>query len=81
MMEKWDDRKDFCFPSCCFVEGVEKKWSDGKIFYLVEIKKKKDTIKKCKLHKFTLMSLVNNLIYIYIYISLIRKKKKKLKLR
>ena len=56
---------------------MEKKWSDGKNFYLVEIKKKKDTIKKCKLHKFTLMSLVNNLIYI----SLIRKKKKKLKLR
>ena len=73
MMEKWGDRKDFCFPSCCFIEGVEKKWSDGNFFYLVEIKKKKDMIKKCKLHKFTLMSLVNNLIYI----SLIRKKKKK----
>ena len=36
-MEKWQDRRDFSFPSVCLVGGIEK-WRDEKLFCLVEEK-------------------------------------------
>ena len=39
-MEKWEDRKDLVFPHLYLVGGV-KKYRDGKLFCLVEIKNEK----------------------------------------
>ena len=39
-MEKWEDRKYLVFPLVCLVGGV-KKWEGGKLFYLVEEKKRR----------------------------------------
>ena len=39
-MEKWKDRKNLVFPHVCLVGGVEK-WDGGKLFYLVEEKKRR----------------------------------------
>ena len=38
-MEKWEDGKYLVFPLVCLVGGVEK-WEGGKLFYLVEEKKR-----------------------------------------
>ena len=39
-MEKWEDRKNLVFPHVCLVGGVEK-WDGGKLFCLVEEKKRR----------------------------------------
>ena len=58
-MEKWEDRKDLISLYVCLVGGVEKQ-EGGKLFYLVE-KKKKWEDRKCSLYKLTIIPLLHNM--------------------